>query len=303
MAPPVPFEVVSFTGEEGSRFACGTLGSRVVAGHMPLEEALALEDAEGITVAAAMKSAGYGRALPAPRPPEERFRAFVELHIEQGGILEAGGIGLGVVRAIAGLVQLEVEVVGVANHAGTTPMDLRKDALAAAAEMIVRIEQRARQANGKGVATVGRLEVSPGAWNIVPGAAKFGIDLRSADASFLETMERDLRRAIAFVAEVRGVGETTTRRQSVAPGPLDSSLVERATAACGAIGETSQVMTSGAIHDALEISRVAPTVMLFVPSVGGKSHTPEEETLGDDVARGLRALAAIVWDLCSSPPR
>lgn len=300
-APPVPFEVVSFTGEEGSRFPRGTLGSRVASGHLPLAEALAMTDAEGTTVAQALEAAKVrGAALLAPA---DRFRAYVELHIEQGGVLESKGIGLGIVRAISGLVQLAVEVSGVANHAGTTPMDLRADALAAAAEMVVRIEQRGRQANGRAVATVGRFDVSPNAWNIVPGAVQLGIDVRSPDPALLETMERDVRRAIEFVAEVRGVRVAVERRQKVEPGALDSSLVERAAGACLAIGEACETMTSGAIHDALEIAPVAPTVMLFVPSIGGKSHTPEEETKPEDVARGLRALAAVVWDLCSAPPR
>jgi hydantoinase/carbamoylase family amidase len=298
LEPAIPYEVVSFTGEEGSRFPKGTLGSAVAAGSLPIEAALGLVDAGGVSVAAALKEAHAGRLAPV-RAPADRLCAYLELHIEQGGVLEAAGVGLGVVRAIAGLVQLDVEVVGVANHAGTTPMDARSDALAAAAEIVVRIEQRARLAAGAAVATVGRLAVSPGAWNIVPGSARFGVDIRSADAGLLETMEADIRRAIGFVCGVRGVAHTAVRRQRVEPGLLDPALVARAAAACARIGEASHEMNSGAVHDALEISRVAPAAMLFVPSVAGKSHTPEEETRPEDVARGLRALAALVWDLCS----
>jgi len=302
LEPSVPYEVVNFTGEEGSRFPRGTLGSWVAAGSMPLEEALALVDAEGVSVEQALK-ATYRRALVPIRAPAERFRAYLELHIEQGGLLESKGVGIGVVRAIAGLVQLDVEVQGVANHAGTTPMDARSDALAGAAEMIVRIEQRGRLADGRAVATVGRLETLPGAWNIVPGLARFGVDMRSADPGLLETIEADILRAVAFVSQIRGLGHSVVRRQRVEPGVLDPSLVSRAAAACERIGEAHLEMTSGAVHDALKISPVAPAAMLFVPSVGGKSHTPEEETRPEDVARGLRALAALVWDLCSSAPQ
>jgi hydantoinase/carbamoylase family amidase len=290
-----PIDVVVFTGEEGSRFPRGTIGSAALTGEVPVEAIHALVDKGGVAFRDALIF--YGDAGP-PRPaalPKGSVDSFVELHIEQGGVLESRGIDVAAVTAVAGLVQHVVRIAGDANHAGATPMELRKDALAAAAEVVLAVERLARELGAVG--TVGRLDVEPGAFNIIPGAAHMWIDARAADPAALDALDLRIRETIAEVAKRRGLQAEVTARQRVAPGPLDERVIAAVERAAAAQGLSSLRMTSGAIHDALHMASFCPSGMIFVPSRGGKSHCPEEETALEQMVRGVGVLAGTLAEL------
>jgi allantoate deiminase len=289
-------ELVVFVGEEGSRFPRGTIGSAAASGHLPVEEILALTDAAGVTFRDALPTYGdAGGAEPARRRPGE-VHAFVELHVEQGGVLESAGLPIGAVTAIAGLTQHAATFVGDANHAGATPMELRRDALLAAAEWALAIERSAREVGGGAVGTVGKLDVAPNGKNIIPGRVEAICDLRAPDAPHLDELERRVLLALA-AASSRKVTVASRRLQRVAPGPMDEGVVAAVERAAQAAGLPSRRMVSGAIHDALHMAEIAPASMIFVPSIGGKSHCPEEETAREHLVQGATVLAHALVDL------
>jgi hydantoinase/carbamoylase family amidase len=284
-----PIDVVVFTGEEGSRFGRGTIGSAAMSGDVPVESILALADRGGVVFRDALFFYGDVGAPRPARQPRGSVSAFVELHIEQGGVLEADGVDIGAVTAIAGLVQLVVRLAGDSNHAGATPMHLRRDALAGAAEVVLAAEAIAREVGG--VATVGRLSVEPGAFNIIPGAADLWIDARAAEPAVLDALDLRLRQAVAEVATRRALQAEVSMRQKVTPGPCDELVISAVEASAADAGLRSMRMPSGAIHDALHMAGFCASSMIFVPSKGGKSHCPEEETPMDQMIRGVEVLA------------
>jgi len=296
-APKRPIDVVVFTGEEGSRFGRGTIGSAAWAGDVPVADILALRDAGGVSFEHALATyADEGAPVAAARPAGS-VAAFLELHIEQGGVLESKKLDIGAVTAVAGLVQFVVRVVGDFNHAGATPMDLRQDALAGAAEIVLGVERAARDLGRGAVATVGKLEVEPGAFNIIPGAAVLGIDARATEPALLDALEEAVRNLAAKVELDRPLRTQVTRRQRVAPGPLDDRVIGAVERAAAAAGLRSLRMPSGAIHDALHMANHCPSGMIFIPSSGGKSHCPDELSSLDDMARGVEVLALTLAEL------
>ncbi len=280
-------EITVFVGEEGSRFPRGTIGSAALSGHLPLAEVLALRDPDGITYGQALDTyQDSGELVPVCAP----VHAFVELHVEQGGVLEREGIPIGVVTAINGLVQRRVTFHGDANHAGATPMNLRKDALLAASEWALAIERIARELGGGAVGTVGKLEVQPGGKNIIPGRVDAICDLRAPDRALLSALDEQVVAALRE-AERRGVRVEESRLQRVEPGPMSEApmrAVEQAAAECRL---AARRMPSGAIHDALHMGDCCPSTMIFVPSIGGKSHCPTEDTAPEHLVQGCRVLA------------
>jgi allantoate deiminase len=294
-----PIEVVVFVGEEGSRFPRGTIGSAVMAGDVPVADILALRDADGVSFADALAAYGDRGAARAARRGKDEVFAFVELHIEQGGVLEARKLPIGAVTVINGLVQHIVSVTGDANHAGATPMDMRRDALAGACEMILAVEFIANRLTGGAVATVGRIEARPGGFNIIPGAASFSIDLRAPKAEVLDTLDAEIRESIAVIAEKRKLPLTVETRQRVQPGLFDEQVIGAVERAAAAAGLSSMRMPSGAIHDALHMANLCPSGMVFVPSRGGKSHCPEEDTSLEDLEAGATVLAHTLADLAA----
>jgi allantoate deiminase len=292
-----PVDVVVFVGEEGSRFKRGTIGSAAMAGDVPVEEILALEDADGIRFADALATYGDEGEPRAARRTRDEVAAFVELHIEQGGVLESRRLAIGAVTVVNGLVQHIVHVTGDANHAGATPMDMRKDALAGACEMILAVEFIANRLTHGAVATVGRIESQPGGFNIVPGSATFTIDLRAPKADVLDTLDSEIRESIALIAEKRKLPLRVDTRQRVEPGLFEESVIAAVERAAAAAGLGAMRMPSGAIHDALHMANLCPSGMIFVPSRGGKSHCPEEDTALEDLEAGARVLAYTLADL------
>ena len=291
--PPRSVEVVAWAGEEGSRFPLGCLGSSAYAGLNAYDDVAALVGDDGESFASALQGP-YGLLAGVPvRDGFPRPAAYVELHIEQGPVMERAGVRLGIVTAIAGQRRLSVVVEGIAGHAGTIPMRDRADALCAASELVLFIEQAAI-AKGDSVATVGRMLVAPNQTNIVPGDVLFRVDARSVDDAHVIAIERSLRERAAEVAAARGVRiaiETLEVRDAVPMEPRMRGLVHDA---CLALDPGAIEIASGAGHDAMCIAQIAPTAMIFVPSIGGRSHVGNELTAPADLELGVDALAAVL---------
>jgi hydantoinase/carbamoylase family amidase len=291
-----PIEAVAWAGEEGSRFPLGCLGSSVYAGLWKTNDALNLVGDDGVMLRDAMASSSGGLLPGVPMRTHTDVAAYLELHVEQGPVMEAAGVSLGIVTAIASQRRLRATVIGVSGHAGTVPMTMRADALCAASELVLAIEAASRDL-GDSVATVGRMIVEPNGTNVVPGHVTFSIDLRSPDVAKLDTIEERFADAIARVKRERGVSveiETLERRLPTIMTPALRDAIGRAIAS---LGEKSVDVPSGAGHDAMSLGRIVPTAMIFVPSIGGRSHVDEERTEPHDLELGVEALAASVVEV------
>jgi len=284
--PPFAVEVLGFSDEEGLRFGTAYLGSRAVAGTL---DAATLEtsDAHGVTVREALAAFGDG-AEPASRRGEDLL-GYVELHIEQGPVLEQRGAAVGVVTAIAGATRAEVRFSGRAGHAGTVPMDLRADAACALAELVLAVEAAARAQPGL-VATVGRLAVAPGAPNVIPGSAEASLDVRHAQDRVREAAVAALRERAEEIGARRGVALGWEERLSTPAVAMDARLGELLAAAVADRGQPDVRLPSGAGHDAVALSELTPAAMLFVRCAGGVSHQPDESVDAADVAVALDVL-------------
>jgi N-carbamoyl-L-amino-acid hydrolase len=286
-----PLEVVAWAGEEGSRFPLGCLGSSAYARLTPYETIRALVGDDGQTFADA-RDGPYGLLdgvrlrddFPAPA-------AYVELHIEQGPLLERAGLRLGVVSAIAGQRRLRVDVEGRPGHAGTLPMPGRADALCAASEVILAVERAAHDV-GEAVATVGWVSVEPNQTNIVPGRVALRIDVRSVDDERVAEIERRVRSAAADSALGRGTPIAVELIEWRAAVPMDARMRAIVRSACERLVAGPMELPSGAGHDAMCLARIVPAAMIFVPSIGGHSHVAQEKTAPEDLELGIEALAA-----------
>jgi N-carbamoyl-L-amino-acid hydrolase len=217
--------------------------------------------------------------------------AFVELHIEQGGILEQEKKQIGVVEGIVGIVHWEVTVEGFANHAGTTPMNMRHDALLAASKLIVAVNEVINSVPGRQVGTVGKIAVQPGAYNVIPGKVVLGLEIRDLDAQKIETLFAGIKKRADDIAASSGTNISFRREPNASkPALTDKSLQQKISAATTSLGLSQKTMQSGAGHDAQEIAHIAPVAMIFVPSVGGISHSPKEFTTAADMANGAKVL-------------
>jgi allantoate deiminase len=296
VAPATPIEVCVFVGEEGSRFH-GLLGSRAVVEGLDDDE-LRAADAEGTTLAAAMDACGLDpqRAAEARVRPQD-VAAYLELHIEQGPVLEMAERPAGIVTAIAGPLQFQAEITGRADHAGTTPMGARADSLLAAAEVALELE-RIASAGSSTVATVGRLVCAPGAPNVIAGRTEFSVDLRDIDAGARGDAERLFRAAFDRIVSARGLRGQLHEVLRVAPQPTSGRLVSLLEESAAAAGVPVMRLPSGAAHDAMVLGRITDSGMVFVRSVGGRSHAPEEETTTEDLAAGAAVLAECLRALC-----
>jgi allantoate deiminase len=297
LALPLPIEVIAFSEEEGVRYGVPFLGSRAVAGRFdsPL---LALTDADGISMETAIRGFGLDPDRVGEAALDDDAIGFVEMHIEQGPVLEAEGLRVAAVTAIVGQTRLTLAFGGHANHAGTTPMHLRRDALAAAAEWISAVEAQARTTEGL-VATVGRLRVEPNAGNVVPGLAQVNLDLRHAsDAARADAVELLVSRAQVIVTQ-RGLTLRRTDQLDQSAVPMDERFTRFLTDAIEAAGYASKTMPSGAGHDAMVMAARVPTAMLFLRSPGGISHHPAESVLEEDVEAALNVGRAFLLRLAA----
>lgn len=295
--PRVPIVVAAFTNEEGVRYAPDMMGSLVYAGGMNTQAALATRGTDGTVLGEELARIGYAgdRMASFPTP-----RAYVELHIEQGPILEREGISIGAVESLQGISWQRVTIEGVANHAGTTPMSMRRDAGQAAARAIALLTDQARGGDGPAVATVGCIEFHPNAINVVPGRATFTVDLRDPDAGRLAAAEQAFRRALDELAAREGVSIAIERLALSEPVIFDPGIVRTIEDAACATGRSVRRMTSGAGHDAQMLARLCPAAMIFVPSRGGISHNPAEHTDEEDLVAGADLLLHVVTRLCAA---
>ncbi|WP_118135452.1 M20 family metallo-hydrolase [Oceanicella sp. SM1341] len=293
--PERPVELVSWCNEEGVRFAPTTMGSAVHAGALPLARALATRDAEGTSLAAALeRSAARLRAAGltlTPRGLGGSYSAFVELHIEQGPVLEREGIAIGVVSDVQGLAQFRLSVAGTAGHAGAVPMAGREDALTRARAVMDRLDACLGALPGLRH-TIGRIEVSPGAINTIPARVDFTLDARHPDP---EVLARAIACVTAAEAEV-------TPLIHQAPVPFSPALRGSIAAACDALGLSRREMISGATHDAAQAAALCPAGMIFVPCSGGISHNENEHCPPEAVMNGTDVLAGTVFALAGKDP-
>jgi allantoate deiminase len=292
-----PVEVVAFTDEEGARFSLGMIGSRALAGKLAAEDLQNYEDTGGVSVAEAMRACGLdpGRLADAARP-EGSIKAYVELHIEQGRVLEREDLPVGVVTGIAGAVWLRFILNGETGHAGATPMNLRRDSLAAAAEIMVLIEAEAAR-NATTVGTVGQLDLEPGGINIIPGKVRFSLDLRDIDEGVRDRIESRIMEGAGEACRKRCVDLEVETLQRLAPAPCSEPVRGSAERACERLGIRVHALPSGAGHDGMQLTDLCPMGMVFVRSRAGVSHNPGEWSSKEDCAAGAEVLYHTVLDL------
>lgn len=287
-----PLELIVFRGEESSRFGIHTMGSKVMSGIANTEAWRSVKDQGGVPLANVLAARGLDldRLPEAVRRPGE-LKAFVEVHIEQCFVLEQAGIPIGVVEAIAAPIRLKLAVEGTASHSGATPMGKRRDALVTAAHLVLAVEEEARKrAESRIVGTVGILRVSPGALNVVPGRAELWVDIRGIDEASLVETAAAVRAAAERIAAREGTLVTVETLGTDTPVPMDATVVAAIEAACLRLGVPYQRMPSGAGHDAMNMARIAPAGMIFIPCRGGVSHNPDEYAAPADIVRGMDVL-------------
>jgi N-carbamoyl-L-amino-acid hydrolase len=290
-----PIQVAFFTDEEGARFAPDMLGSLVYVGGLAVEEALDVVAADdGARLGDELARIGY--AGPTPVPAAGFPHAYAELHIEQGPILEDEGVTIGVVTGVQGISWTEVTVTGQSAHAGTTPMQLRHDAMAVAARIIHEVRLIAGYLGAPQVATVGMLDVTPNLVNVVPSNVVFSIDLRNTDEQRLKEAEAQVFAMCSAFASDEGCEVSLRSLARFEPVEFDLGMIDLVEATAQRLGHSTKRMPSGAGHDAQMLARVCPTSMVFVPSVNGLSHNIAEYTTPDDIAAGANVLLHVVLE-------
>jgi N-carbamoyl-L-amino-acid hydrolase len=291
-----PLEVVIWTNEEGCRFAPGAMGSSAFVSPALLERYRLARDASGMSVAEALSEHRAEFPSLTERAAGIRAHAYLELHIEQGPVLEQSSVALGLVNGIQGVRWFELQCEGVAAHAGTTPMSLRHDAMTLAIALRAEIEALAVELGGSQTRiTFGRWSVLPNVINTIPSAARFTVDFRHPDAAVLEAFDRGLS---AFATRHSAACQPLFSHQ---PVEFSRALLAQLAATCAALRVPSLTLTSGAFHDAMYLAQHCPSAMLFVPSRGGISHSPQETTNDEHLVLGVRALAHTLLTLCNEP--
>ena len=286
--------VAFFSNEEGARFAPDMMGSLVYVGGLSAEEAHDTVGIDGSTVGAELERIGYLGSAPTPGLAPT---AFVELHIEQGPVLEEAGIQIGVVDGVQGISWTEVTIVGQSNHAGTTPMRLRRDPGVVAVALGIFVRELAIELGHPQVGTVGRMEFSPNLVNVVPARVTMTVDLRNTDEEVLRSAEERVLARLASLAAAEGVGYETRTLARFEPVIFDPAIIDLVESAAQAQGLSTLRMPSGAGHDAQMLARVCPTAMIFTPSHRGLSHNPAEHTDPDDLEAGANVLLDVLLAL------
>jgi N-carbamoyl-L-amino-acid hydrolase len=297
ITPPRPLAVGFFTDEEGARFAPDMLGSLVYVGAMSVEEAHGIEGIDGAVLGAELERIGYLGPTPLPAAPPH---AFVELHVEQGPVLEVEDITIGAVTGVQGISWTEVEVTGESNHAGTTPMALRKDPGVVAFQTAAFVRELVLELGHPQVGTVGRIELQPNLINVVPASATFTVDIRHMDNDILLQAERRVDEFLRAAADAEGVTVQTRTLARFEPVIFDERVINLVADTAAAQELSVKRMPSGAGHDAQMLSRVCPTGMVFVPSVDGISHNPAEYTAPSDLEAGANVLLHVMLELARS---
>jgi N-carbamoyl-L-amino-acid hydrolase len=297
--PARPIAVGFFTNEEGSRFAPDMLGSLVFVGGLALEEALDIAAIDGARLGDELEAIGYAGPMPCPSLAPH---AYVELHIEQGPILEAEGFRIGAVTGVQGISWQEITIEGQSNHAGTTPMRLRHDPLLVAARIAGFVRDLAQELGGHQVGTVGRFDIHPNLINVVASRVTMTVDLRNTDEERLQEAERRLAGFVAEACAAEEVSATSRHLARFEPVEFDPRVVDLVEATAKSLELPVRRLPSGAGHDAQMLARVCPTGMVFVPSVKGISHNPAEHTAPADLAAGADVLLRVVLSLATDAP-
>lgn len=281
-----PLEVIVFANEEG-----GLIGSRAIAGNLTVEGLKQISQS-GLVMAEGIKTIGGNpENIQSCIRKKGDLHAFLELHIEQGGILEAENLNIGVVEGIVGIVDIEITVEGVANHAGTTPMKLRQDALLASSKLIIAVNEVINSVPGNQVGTIGKITALPGAYNVVPGHVTLGLEIRDLSSEKIEQLYTEIQKRASTIATDSKTKISFMREASeVKPALTNKHLQQQIEAAAKALGLTTKFMQSGAGHDSQQMATLAPVAMIFVPSVGGISHSPKEFTKTADMTNGANVL-------------
>jgi beta-ureidopropionase / N-carbamoyl-L-amino-acid hydrolase len=290
-----PLEVVCFVGEESSRFGFSTLGSSLLAGEVKSKDLTNAVDPKGTRLEDVLASLGISRRnLKSLKRDPKSLKAYLELHIEQGPILEAKGKRIGLVTSIAAPSRFRVVFKGQADHSGTTPMEMRKDALVASAHLIDYIEKICRKHSsmekGRVVGTVGAMKIEPGVINAVPGRTELSVDIRSTSAQVKDRVARMVKDQARKIAQRRSIGVDILSIREENPVPLDHRLLQVTREVCDQNGIDYEIMPSGAGHDAMQMAKITPAGMIFVPSKRGISHNPLEWTDPGDIALGAQLL-------------
>ena len=283
-----PLAVAFFSNEEGSRYAPDMMGSLAYVGGMSVEAVLQVEGSDGTVVGEELDRIGYRGSSPCPGVTPH---AFVELHIEQGPVLDKENIQIGIVEGVQGISWTELTLIGQSNHAGTTPMSLRRAPMRAAAEVVVAARSIASEIGGSQVATVGSLHLHPNLVNVVPASATMTVDLRNTDEASLQLAEEQLRLGVAAIAEDEDVTVESRSLARFEPVEFDGRVVEQIEQLAEQTGLSTKRMPSGAGHDAQMMARICPTGMIFVPSLDGISHNPAEHTDEKDLIAGAQLLS------------
>jgi beta-ureidopropionase / N-carbamoyl-L-amino-acid hydrolase len=289
-----PICIVNWTNEEGSRFAPATMASAAYAGEYTTDDILSRKDAAGVSVSEALDGIGYRGAEPVG---QRKFGAFVELHIEQGPLLEAENRTIGVVDRGQGIIWYDGTIVGFESHAGTTPMPLRRDALAALSEFVLAVERIAKARGPNAVGTVGEAVIAAPSRNVIPGEIAFTVDVRSPLAETLAAIDKDLQAAIVEIAARRNVAMTLGAIWRKPPTIFNTRLVDAVEHATKTIGYSHRRITSGAGHDACNLANVVPAAMIFVPCKDGVSHNELEDATQADCTAGANVLMHTVLAL------
>jgi len=289
-----PVEIVVFTEEEGTRFGMGLLGSLVASGKLELEEALSLTDENGTTIEETLQRIGYDGTAAFDLADAA---GFVEMHVEQGPILDRSDSSVGIVEAIAGITHHAVTFEGEADHAGNTPMDMRRDAFMGAAEFALELEDIANPISEKTVGTVGKVSISPNGTNVIPESAALGVDIRDTDGDRLSEAISQLREKTERLTARRDLEFNWEVQLDVSPSVMNEEIKTSLIAATEECGYEYLELLSGAGHDAMNAQAVTPTGMLFVPSEDGISHSPHEFTDAIDLYHGTKVLDRTLREL------
>lgn len=289
-----PLCIVNWTNEEGSRFVPAMMGSAAYVGEFTTDDMLSRKDAEGISVGAALNAIGYRGEVPVGG---QKLGSFVELHIEQGPILEAEGKTIGVVDSGQGELWYDGRITGFESHAGSTPMPLRRDALVALSEIVLVVEAIAKRRGPNAVGTVGESMIARPSRNVIPGEIAFTVDLRSSDDHIMRALDRDLRGAVAKIAAQRKVEISLELIWRIPPTYFDSTIVNAVENAANMLGYSNRRITSGAGHDSCNLNTRIPTAMVFVPCKDGVSHNELEDASQADCTAGANVLLHTVLAL------
>jgi N-carbamoyl-L-amino-acid hydrolase len=295
--PSRPLAVVVFTDEEGARFAPDMLGSLVYVGGMTTEEALDINAIDGPRLGDELVRIGYAGSAPCPGIVPH---AFVELHIEQGPLLEANNVRIGAVTGVQGISWQEVTIIGQSNHAGTTPMSLRHDPTYVAAEIAVFLRKLSARYGADQVCTVGKVDVFPNLINVVAARVTMTLDIRNTDEALLQRAEKEVASFLDEIAALEGVMITTKKLARFEPVVFDDRVIDVIEQISLNLENTTQRMPSGAGHDAQMLARVCPAAMIFVPSVNGISHNAAEHTDTEDLVAGANILLQSMLTLCTT---